>query len=88
MIVNSFDEVKAIETLVRASAERTAGEIRKTTGSGLDFLRQLKFVECGRHPTEDRSLNLPCDVSRGRAAVYHASEHRATAIEHRHRVRV
>lgn len=46
------------EARVLAAAERAADEIRRTGGSGIEFLRRLKFEECGRHPVEDRGLNL------------------------------
>jgi hypothetical protein len=56
--VRNVDDLRPIEAAVRAAAERAATEIRATTGCGLDFLRRLKFADCGRHPVEDRCLNL------------------------------
>ncbi len=56
--VNSINDVRGLETRIMAAAHRAATEIRATGGTGLEFLRRLKFEECGRHPTDDRPLNL------------------------------
>lgn len=56
--VYSPAELDEREQKVLAAAERAAREIRATCGSGIEFLRRLKFEECGRHPVEDRGLNL------------------------------
>src|SRR4051812_2480052 len=58
MIVRSLEELASNERLVIEAAERTAEAIRALPGSGIELLRTMKFEECGRHPTEDRCLNL------------------------------
>lgn len=50
-------ELEGLEQTVRAAAERTLRTLG-TLPSGLDGFRRLKFAKVGRHPLEDRDLNV------------------------------
>jgi hypothetical protein len=58
MEIHSPSELDDLERKVLAAAERAVTEIRLAGGAGIEFLRRLTFEECGRHPMEDRALNL------------------------------
>jgi hypothetical protein len=59
--IRSVAEVEPLIARVRAAADVTAQRLRDLTGDandGLTVLRRLKFSEFGRHPVEDRDINL------------------------------
>ena len=60
-IVNSNHDIDRLCLSVRAAADRTLSALRDLISSkndGLEVLQFLKFKEIGRHPTEDRHINL------------------------------
>jgi hypothetical protein len=59
--IRSVVEVEPLLVRVRAAADVTARRLRDLAGAandGLTVLRRLKFSEFGRHPVEDRDINL------------------------------
>jgi hypothetical protein len=51
-------EIESWRATILASAAKAADDIRSTTGHGIELLRSLKFEQVGRHPFEDRALNV------------------------------
>lgn len=58
MLIESLQQVDDNIARVRASARRTADWLAAHRGDPLELLRQLKFDPVGRHPVEDRPLNV------------------------------
>jgi hypothetical protein len=56
--VTTSEDVDRYMGLIRASAAYAHDWIAAFKGDPLDFLRDLKFSPVGRHPIEDRPLNL------------------------------
>lgn len=56
--ISSLDDVDRQLALIDASATRTRSWLLDHSGSGLELLRALKFELVGRHPVEDRQLNV------------------------------
>jgi hypothetical protein len=56
--VSTAGDVDRYMALVRASAARAHDWIAAFNGDPLELLRELKYSPVGRHPIEDRPLNL------------------------------
>jgi hypothetical protein len=56
--VSTVEEVDGLLALIRASAARAHDWIAAFNGDPLELLRELKYSPVGRHPIEDRPLNL------------------------------
>lgn len=59
--IKSVENVEQFLSRVRAAADETLARLRRFTshdGDGLALLRRLKFETIGRHPLDDRDLNL------------------------------
>jgi hypothetical protein len=59
--IRSVAEVEPLITRVRAAADLTAQRLKDLSNEaddGLTVLRRLKFSAFGRHPLEDRDINL------------------------------
>ena len=60
-ILSSIKEIKALEASVRQAAEVTWSSLAKLLVEDIDalsILRRIRFEKIGRHPTQDRDLNL------------------------------
>ena len=56
--IHSAAEADLYEQRVLAAANTVVEQLRQAPGAGIDVLRRIKFEECGRHPLDDRPLNL------------------------------
>src|SRR5271157_2114851 len=59
--IKSVEDVEQFLSRVRAAADETLARLRRFTahdGDGIALLRRLKFETIGRHPLDDRDLNL------------------------------
>lgn len=57
MIVKEVREIERYLATIEASTKRAIEALAALTNSG-DALRQMKFGKTGRHPIEDRALNV------------------------------
>jgi hypothetical protein len=58
ILIRSPEDIDHWMGVLRASAEQTQSAIAQHQGDPLDLLRLMKFELFGRHPVEDRRLNL------------------------------
>lgn len=58
MIVEDPTEIDALEQRVISAASEAVGRLTRLSGTPLTALYELKFTQLGRHPLQDRDLNL------------------------------
>src|ERR1700733_8656815 len=61
VVISTVSEIAPFVSLVRSAAADAVNTLRHLAASepdGLEVLRQIKFKKIGRHPLEDRPLNL------------------------------
>lgn len=58
LTVRSIEDAERLMERVRGSAARAQTWILAQTGDPFELMRRMKFDTIGRHPIEDRAINL------------------------------